>query len=59
MIKSERIGARVTVETKKKLDEICKRENRSISNVVGIAIERYLQENKLSEVDPTNELVHK
>lgn len=44
MIKTERIGARITLETRKALEEICKRENRSMSNLLGMIIADYLQE---------------
>lgn len=47
LIKSERLGVRVTPEMKKSLDEICISENRSISNLVNMIIEKYLDENKI------------
>lgn len=46
-IKSERLGVRVTSNIKKILGEICRNENRSISNLVNMIIEKYLEENRL------------
>lgn len=46
-IKSERLGIRVTPEVKKYLDKICIKENRSISNLVNMIIEKHLEENKI------------
>ena len=43
MTKNERIGVRVTSETKKNLEEISKMEKRSISNLVNMAIERLIE----------------
>ncbi len=44
-IKSERLGVRVAPDIKKLLDEICISENRTISNLVNMIIEKYLEEN--------------
>lgn len=38
VIKSERIGTRVTPHIKNIIDEICKKESRSVSNLVNMII---------------------
>ena len=45
-IKLERIGVRVTPHIKNILDEICKKDSRSISNLVNMVIEKYLEKNE-------------
>lgn len=41
-MKSEVISIRVDPETKRQLTQICKKENRSISNLLGIIVGKYL-----------------